>query len=104
MLLLCHLQVLSPLPTFINDGRYRAWADAGGSPLIYVMRCNPQHYYLAHEIGHRLGMPHATLYKLREEKATANVSLEGTLCCVRITILRRGFLGDVSVPSYLFGS
>lgn len=80
MLLLCHLQVLSPLPTFINDGRYRAWADAGGSPLIYVMRCNPQHYYLAHEIGHRLGMPHATLYKLTdlEEKATANVSSEGT--------------------------
>lgn len=78
MLLLCHLQVLSPLPTFINDGRYRAWADAGGSPLIYVMRCNPQHYYLAHEIGHRLGMPHATLYKLTEEKATANVSLKGT--------------------------
>lgn len=28
------------------------------------MRCNPQHYYLVHEVGHRLGMPHATIYKL----------------------------------------
>jgi len=67
-------QVLSPLPQFINSGAFRAWADGGGSPLIYVMRCNPQHYYLLHEIGHRLEMPHATIYKLTEQTATAAVS------------------------------
>ena len=41
--------------------------------MIYIMKCNPQHYYLLHEMGHRLGMPHTTIYKLTEEKATANV-------------------------------
>lgn len=46
--------VLSPLPQFINPGN-TAWANGGGSPMIYVMRCNPQHYYLLHEIGHRYG-------------------------------------------------
>jgi hypothetical protein len=99
MPLLCHLQVLSPLPTFINDGRYRAWADAGGSPLIYVMRCNPQHYYLTHEIGHRLGMPHATLYKLTEEKATAAVSMKDIRYCICGTKIRAGVFGTVSVSS-----
>jgi hypothetical protein len=79
----CCLQVLSPLPTFINNGAFRAWADAGGSPLIFVMRCNPQHYYLLHEMGHRLGMPHAVLYKLAEETATATVSMLGRTLSVQ---------------------
>jgi len=65
-------QVLSPLPQFINPGN-TAWADGGGSPLIYVMRCNPQHYYLLHEIGHRFGMPHATIYKLTNKTASPEV-------------------------------
>lgn len=83
---LMHLlvQVLSPLPQFINPGN-TAWADGGGSPLIYVMRCNPQHYYLLHEIGHRFGMPHATIYKLTNQTATAQVGLlckTGQLCSV----------------------
>jgi hypothetical protein len=66
------LQVLSPLPQFVNPGN-TAWASGGGSPLFFVMRCNPQHYYLLHEIGHRLGMPHATIYKLANQTATAEV-------------------------------
>ncbi|KAF6266656.1 hypothetical protein COO60DRAFT_1623446 [Scenedesmus sp. NREL 46B-D3] len=55
--------VLSPLPRFINSG-FTAWANSGGSPLMFVMRCNPQHYYLVHEFGHRVGMAHATVYRL----------------------------------------
>lgn len=70
------LQVLSPLPQFINPGN-TAWAAGGGSPMIYVMRCNPQHYYLLHEIGHRFGMPHATIYKLANETATPTVTRAG---------------------------
>lgn len=70
----CFMQVLSPLPTFINSGWARAWADAGGSPLIFIMRCNPQHYYLLHEMGHMLGMPHVVLYKLTEQAVIATVS------------------------------
>lgn len=69
------VQVLSPLPRFINSG-FTAWADAGGSPLIFVMRCNPQHYYLVHEFGHRVGMSHATV--------SQNVTLLATqlrACC-----------------------
>jgi hypothetical protein len=75
-------QVLSPLPQFVNPG-YTAWAEGGGSPLLFVMRCNPQHYYLLHELGHRLGLPHATLYKLSEEAATPTVS--ATLCPSGVT-------------------
>ncbi|WIA29149.1 hypothetical protein OEZ86_011660 [Tetradesmus obliquus] len=58
-------RVLSPLPRFINTG-FTAWANAGGSPLMFVMRCNPQHYYLVHEFGHRVGMAHATAYRLND--------------------------------------
>jgi hypothetical protein len=39
-----------------------------------VMRCNPQHYYLLHEMGHRLGMPHAIIYKLTQETSRPTVS------------------------------
>jgi hypothetical protein len=68
------LQVLSPLPQFVNPGN-TAWASGGGSPLFFVMRCNPQHYYLLHEIGHRFGMPHATTYKLANQTASPEVRL-----------------------------
>jgi predicted DNA-binding transcriptional regulator AlpA len=40
--------------------------------MMFVMRCNPQHYYLLHEIGHRLGMPHATIYKLLSDNSSTN--------------------------------
>jgi hypothetical protein len=48
------------------------------------MRCNPQHYYLLHEMGHMLGMPHATIYKLTEQSVNATVSLWQQLswCCM----------------------
>ena len=84
------LQVLSPLPQFINPGN-TAWADGGGSPLIYVMRCNPQHYYLLHEIGHRFGMPHATIYKLMNQTVTPQV---GSGPCY----MARGLLVHTFVP------
>jgi len=35
------VQVLSPLPRFVNPG-FTAWSNAGGSQLVFVMRCNPQ--------------------------------------------------------------
>ncbi len=44
------LQVLSPLPRFVNTGT-TAWANGVGSPLLFVMKCNPQHAYLLHEVG-----------------------------------------------------
>jgi hypothetical protein len=65
------LQVLSPSPRFVNPG-YTAWANGYGSPMMFVMRCNPQHYYLLHEIGHRLGMPHATIFKLLSDNSSIN--------------------------------
>jgi hypothetical protein len=75
-LILCScMQVLSPLPQFVNPGN-TAWASGGGSPLFFVMKCQPQHYYLLHEIGHRFGMPHATIYKLSNQTATPKVSVE----------------------------
>lgn len=35
------VQVLSPLPRFVNPG-FTAWSNAGGSQLVFVMKCNPQ--------------------------------------------------------------
>ncbi len=66
----CAAQTVAPLPRHINPGYY-AWANGGMSPFIYVMKCNPQHYYLLHEMGHRLGMPHATIYQRDQGNANA---------------------------------
>lgn len=49
-------------PPRINPG-YTAWSAGGDSPLTFVMRCAPQLYYLVHETGHRLGLPHADIWK-----------------------------------------
>ena len=56
-------QVVAPLPPRrINPG-YTAWSSSGGSPHIFMLRCAPQLYYLVHEMGHRLGLPHASVWK-----------------------------------------
>lgn len=57
------LQVVAPLaPARINPG-YTAWSSSGGSRTMFVMRCAPELYYLIHEMGHRLGLPHASIWK-----------------------------------------
>ncbi|GIL45852.1 hypothetical protein Vafri_2986, partial [Volvox africanus] len=57
------LVVLSPAPPRrINPG-YTAWS-AVGAGTMFVMRCMPQLYYLVHEMGHLLGLPHADIWRL----------------------------------------
>ncbi|GLI63979.1 hypothetical protein VaNZ11_007148, partial [Volvox africanus] len=57
------LLVLSPAPPRrINPG-YTAWS-AVGAGTMFVMRCMPQLYYLVHEMGHLLGLPHADIWRL----------------------------------------
>ncbi|GAX85071.1 hypothetical protein CEUSTIGMA_g12491.t1 [Chlamydomonas eustigma] len=56
------IMVLSPLPRQANPEGYTAWSSA--PTFMFVMMCNPMHYYLVHETGHLFGLPHATMYKL----------------------------------------
>ncbi len=58
----CALQVLAPLPRQANPQGYTAWS--GVPTFMFVLMCNPLHYYLVHETGHLFGLPHATMYKL----------------------------------------
>ncbi|KXZ46510.1 hypothetical protein GPECTOR_43g947 [Gonium pectorale] len=60
--------VLSPLPPrSINPG-YTAWSAVGAATL-FVMRCMPELYYLVHEVGHLLGLPHADVWRVDDGMA-----------------------------------
>lgn len=54
-------QVLAPLPRHANPQGYTAWSSA--PTMMFILLCNPMHYYLVHEMGHLFGLPHATMYK-----------------------------------------
>lgn len=55
--------MLAPLPLHVNPG-FQAWTSSNpATPVVFAMRCNPQHGALAHEMGHRLGMAHASVYR-----------------------------------------
>lgn len=57
-------QVLSPWPHHNNRGQL-AWSSGTESfPSIFILRCNPQLYYLVHETGHQFGLPHSAVYKV----------------------------------------
>jgi len=53
--------VLAPVPRHANPKAFTAWSAA--PTFMYIMLCNPMHYYLTHELGHLFGLPHATMYK-----------------------------------------
>ena len=54
---------MAPWAKHKNQG-YLAWSGGGLSPYMFVLKCNPQNYYIVHEMGHRFGLAHSSVYRL----------------------------------------
>ncbi|PNH11434.1 A disintegrin and metalloproteinase with thrombospondin motifs 7 [Tetrabaena socialis] len=60
------VMMLSPAPPARINSGFTAWSAVGAASM-FVMRCAPQLYYLVHEVGHLLGLPHANIWSLQQQ-------------------------------------